>query len=150
MNIRRTAGRTVLAAALCAGAALVVPGPAQAGTVPLTVSRDQVITLPADPDLTIAGLRELAGRESGRVHSVLGVRGTSPELTAAQVDALRSGRTPAGLELVGTIADPAPDSTVGDAVARMKIPGQRLVIIRAEIYVDGVSTPVLIIIILLT
>ena len=148
MNIRRTAGRALLAVALCAATALAVPAPAQAGTLAPTVSRDQVLAVDVDPKLTVAQLRDLAGRDSGPVRTVLGVRGTSPDLTAAQVDGLRAGRVPDGLQLIGTVADPTPDTTVGDTIYRMKIPGQRIIIIRGEIIIDGLPTPVLIIIIL--
>jgi hypothetical protein len=121
--------------------------------------RQLVLSLDAAPTLTVEQVQALTGRALadraragiGAVSRVLTVR-ADETLSAEQLDGLLggllAGKETKGVELLDTLTDPKPETPVGGAAARMKVPGQRILVIHGEIYVDGVSTPVLIIIVI--
>lgn len=115
---------------------------------------EQVLGLDLAPKVTVNDVRLLAGlatpAELGPVNQVVGVQSSSTALTADQIDAVVAGKGTKDARIVGTLADPKPDTPMGDVVARMKIPGKRLLVIRGEILIDGLRVPVLTIIVLVT
>jgi hypothetical protein len=122
--------------------------------LPTKAGYEQVLGLNQAPKLTIDQVRLLAGVATtariGAVDRVVAVRSRAVSLTADQIDAVMNGKTTKDLPIVGTVPNPSGSTTLGDVAARMKVAGQRVLLIRGEILVDGRSVPVLTLILLVS
>ncbi|GGM48518.1 hypothetical protein ACFFX1_45070 [Dactylosporangium sucinum] len=115
---------------------------------------EQVMGLDQAAKVTVNDVRLLTSLATpaklGAVNQVVAVQSRSAALTADQIDAVMAGKGTQDARIVGTVTDPKPDTTMGDVVARMKVPGKRLLVIRGEILIDGLRVPILTIIVLVT